>query len=351
MSNDDERTLLTKQLNNLNKNDILIADRGYYSKELINKLNEYFVNFTLRITKHNKYYIDNIELINKSNDGFVDIDNLRLYWYKTRVDVDKDINKLLTTIKNKNSEINELNNLLSKLNSDYDKLHNDNKEIISKINKNKKIVGDKKKIDDKKKNKLLTKKLEENRLNKNEIDKDIELNKKKIKILKEDLNKLYSEKKEIELNSKSSYLILTNMKTLSIDNIKEIYKKRWEVETHFKYAKELFKFDSMNNKNYEYIKQNILVTQFTFIVSGYIQYILSKKIAKGKAISNTSLFTSLKNKLVYYILNDKIKDRNTLIVTLLKKLLKSIIKKITLLIHKERIRKRPQKNHNSTNIV
>jgi hypothetical protein len=107
----------------------------------------------------------------------------------------------------------------------------------------------------------------------------------------------------------------------------------------------------MNNKNYEYIKQNILVTQFTFIVSGYIQYILSKKIAKGKAISNTSLFTSLKNKLVYYILNDKIKDRNTLIVTLLKKLLKSIIKKITLLIHKERIRKRPQKNHNSTNIV
>jgi hypothetical protein len=33
-------------------------------------------------------------------------------------------------------------------------------------------------------------------INKNEIDKDIELNKKKIKILKEDLNKLYSEKKK-----------------------------------------------------------------------------------------------------------------------------------------------------------
>lgn len=179
----------------------------------------------------------------------------------------------------------------------------------------------------------------------------MELNKKKIKILKDDLNKLYSEKEETELNNKSSYLILTNLKTLDINNIKEIYKKRWEVETHFKYAKELFKFDSMNNKNYLYIEQNVLVTQFIFIVSGYIQYILNKKIMKGKAISNTSLFTSLKNKLIYCILNNKNKNLQILIMKMLKKILKSIIKKTTLTLHKKRIRKRPQKNYNVTNII
>lgn len=101
MGNDDERSLLIKQLNNLNKNDILIADRGYYSKNLIDKLNEHIVNYVLRISKHNKYYIDNTKLINASNDGYVDIENLRLYWYKTRTDVDKDINKLIMTIENK----------------------------------------------------------------------------------------------------------------------------------------------------------------------------------------------------------------------------------------------------------
>ena len=53
------------------------------------------------------------------------------------------------------------------------------------------------------------------------------------------------------------YYIITNLKTLSIDQVKKIYKKRWCVETHFMYAKKLSKLNSMNNKNYEYVKQNI----------------------------------------------------------------------------------------------
>ena len=73
-----------------------------------------------------------------------------------------------------------------------------------------------------------------------------------------------------------------------MEKIKEIYKKRWTVETHFKQAKELTKLNSMNNKNYEYIKQNIAITQFIFLISGYIQYILNKKISKNKMLNNTS---------------------------------------------------------------
>jgi transposase len=65
MSKEDERTILIKQLSSLNNNDILIADRGYYSSHLVNKLNENKINFVLRISKHNKFYIDNTDKINE----------------------------------------------------------------------------------------------------------------------------------------------------------------------------------------------------------------------------------------------------------------------------------------------
>ena len=54
--------------------------------------------------------------------------------------------------------------------------------------------------------------------------------------------------------------------------------------------------NSMNNKNYEYIKQNIAITQIIFLTSGYIQYILKKKIKKNQIFNNTSLITSIKHK-------------------------------------------------------
>jgi hypothetical protein len=104
MSNEDERSLLIKQLTSLNNKDILIADRCYYSNHLVKKLNENKINYVLRISKHNKLYINNIDVINKSSQGSIDIksENLKLYWYKTNKDVDKDIDNLLKVIeKNK----------------------------------------------------------------------------------------------------------------------------------------------------------------------------------------------------------------------------------------------------------
>jgi hypothetical protein len=47
MSNEDERSLLIKQLTSLNNKDILIADRGYYSNHLVKKLNENKINYVL----------------------------------------------------------------------------------------------------------------------------------------------------------------------------------------------------------------------------------------------------------------------------------------------------------------
>lgn len=335
LSNSDERSILINQFDYLDNNDILVTDRGYYSENLINKLNEKKINYVLRITKKNIHYINNINNINKLKSGSIDINNnLKLFWFKTRDGVDKDISKILDTITNNNNKICEYSKIIKKLKIQYDKLYSHNKELIIQIN-NKSDVN----------NKSLNKILMTNRIKKNDINELIKLNKDKINLLREDLKKLYDEKMEIELDNNSSYFIISNLKLLELDQVKYIYKKRWEVETHFRYAKESFKFDSMNNKNYEYIKQNILITQYIFLISGYIQYILNKKIDDSRMLNNSCIFTSLKNKLIYYLLNENINNRDERIITLLTKLTNYTIKKIITIKYIKRERKRPPKTN------
>jgi hypothetical protein len=330
LSNSDERNILINQLEYLNNNDILITDRGYYSENLINKLNEKKINYVLCISKHNIHYINNIDNINKLKEGSIIINNnLKLFWFKTRDNVKKNIEKLLNVININYNKINKYKKIIDELQIEYSKLCEQNRELIIKI----------------KKDKSLKKILIANRKRKHDIVEIIKINKNNKSILEKELVKDNNERKEIELDNNSSYFILSNLKLLDIEKVKYIYKKRWEVETHFKYAKGLFKFDSMNNKNYEYIKQNILITQFVFLVSGYMQYILNKKIDKSTMLNNTCLFTSLKNKLIYYLLNENIKDRDKKIIRLLMTLIKYTIKKIITHIYKERIRKKPIKNH------
>ena len=349
----DERTLLISQLDHLNENDILVADRGYYSNELINELKKKKINFVFRISKHISYYINNKEHINKTKEGniIIEPDNnynekLNLFWYHTRNDKNKDIEleKTNTKINDNKNNILELKTKINELEINISNIFNENKSLILKMNnlkqKNKSI-------------KDIENKIKENRINRNNLKKELSiLIEKKIE-LDNILNELYNSKKELELDIKSNYIILTNLTTISMDDIKMIYKKRWEVETHFRFAKKLFKFDSMNTKNINFVKQNILITQFMFIIEGYIEYILNKKIdKKNKMINRTKSFESLKNKLLYLIFKNSSVQNNILKIT--KLILAIIITLIEIKLnskYKPRIRKRPQKNHYNSNIT
>ena len=101
----------------------------------------------------------------------------------------------------------------------------------------------------------------------------------------------------------------------------------------------------MYNKNVNYIKQNLLITQFVFVLESYMEYILNKKINKNYMINKKCSFASLKNKLLYYIFFDLSKNKITKIITILIKLLKTKYKIKKTVEHTQRIRKRPQKNH------
>jgi hypothetical protein len=98
----------------------------------------------------------------------------------------------------------------------------------------------------------------------------------------------------------------------------------------------------MNNKNYKYIIQNISIIQFLFLISGYIQYILNKKINKNKMLNVRSLIALIKNKLIFNLLNNELKDTDKIIIKLLEKLLKCLIPKIISIIYnKKKTSKKP----------
>jgi hypothetical protein len=352
----DERTLLISQLNNLNKNDILIADRGYYSDELTNELNKKNIKFVLRISKHIKYYINNKNKIDSTKEGVIKINNdleieskndLFLYWYSTRNTNSEqkiELDKIIISIKKLSDEKIFNINQCKICKKQIDKIFNENKFLIKQINELSKC-----KIKNKKKINLLEIKLKENREQKKKsYDKINKFKNDNIQLI-EQIDELYKEKKNLELNLNSKYIILINFKS-TITEIKELYKSRWSVETHFKFAKGIFKFDSMDTKNINYIKQNILVTQTIFIVESYMEYILSKKINKNKMINKTAAFESLKNKLLFLLLKNKDNKNNKKIMELLKILIIFVIEIITIIKYKNRIRKRPQKNHYNTNV-
>jgi hypothetical protein len=187
IGNEDERSLLINQLNKLTSNDILVADRGYYSNNIVNKLNEKNINYCLRITKHNKYYIDNKNLIDNSNDGVINLihDNkpLKLFWYKTRQkkDIDSDIDKIENLIKNLNNKINNKKNNLTQIKKEYEITHLKNKNLNKIINnaKNKKTKLYNSNID----------KLKENRKIKKSLNDKISIHQTEIKTLKDELKK------------------------------------------------------------------------------------------------------------------------------------------------------------------
>ena len=118
--------------------------------------------------------------------------------------------------------------------------------------------------------KILNKKIIVNRINKK-----IEIN--KLKIINENIIKLETERKNIKkihtelLNyDHSDYYILTNNFDLSNSELKKIYKKRWIIETSYRFDKLKLNLNQMNNKNYKIIKHNICAIQFIQIINAFI---------------------------------------------------------------------------------
>ncbi len=336
-----ERSLLIDQFQYLKKNDILIADSGFYSNEVINKLFSNNINFIFRLKKN---YLNVKKMINDDVD-------CNFFNY------DSDINKKVkiikyTTYECKNNEI---------LKYDIDDLHKEymnRKKSIERIKTNINNLLNEKKIL-LKQIKNINDILKMNK-NNNNIYKTLELDKKEIIKQKNNIkhqtdffydlldtyyksNKITTNKiKLINKINDSTYYIITNKIDYTIDKIKSLYKKRWEIETHFRFCKDKFKFRNMDSKHLHIINQNILITQFIFILEGYIEFLLSNQIKKNNKCNKSSVLDLMDKYIIKFFLISKNNKKNVnKILKILELIIKSVISKIIIKYDKPRIKCRP----------
>ena len=250
----DERKLLIDQFSYINSNDVIIADRGYFSHDLVNKLLEKNYNFIFRVNKNNNF-INKINFNNKEQSAIFN-HNLNGKIYKLKVYKYITHNELKSIDKNKiNTQIHKNKILINKI----------DKQLIIVNNNNKKLLTKKEKKTTKEETKNINLLIKNNKKIKTELL--IELNK-----IKEENKECYKQIKESNLDN-DPYYLLTSCYELTNEKLKEIYKKRWLVETNFRFLKSNFKFDRLNSININTIKQNLYACQFLFIIESLVNYI------------------------------------------------------------------------------
>ena len=339
-----ERELLIEQFKYIKPNDILIADRGYYSDALINKFIDNKFNFIfrlksseLKIKEFNKF---ESEFNNDVNHYIIDhnyngqIYKFKIIKYQTyyNKEVEKEnlieLRKKIITIKN---IIINIEKNISLLRDEKINLIHHNK-ILKSIIKNKIGIKQKLFLDVSRKNNIIKKKITNDIKN---LYIEIDSHLKTCNLLKEKI-------KLIEKVNNSVYYIMTNKINLSNDDIKSLYKKRWCIETHFRFAKDKFKMRSMESKSKNIILQNILATQFIFLLEGYIEHLMTDELNKNKKFNRSSFIDIMHKYLIKHILISKNSKKTIkLINKILLNLLKSTTKIRTELISNPRIKKRP----------
>jgi hypothetical protein len=235
VSHSNERNVFISQMKYLRPKDIVIFDRGYFSKDLMKKLIGNKIDFIFRLPKSNGY----CKML-KSNQNELVLNNIKIVKYE---------------FKNSN-------------------------EYVKKYKKN-------------------------------------------------------------EVNYET-YYVLTSLidNKYSIKYLKDLYHKRWNVETNFRYCKYYTSLGRINSKSVKYINQDIQITNFIFILSGYIEKLLIDKCnISNKKINKKISLSILMLDILHYLIKRKIDNR---IFNKISNIL-SILLKFLVLIQNERHYKRETK--------
>ena len=348
-----------------------ITDRGYDDKKLIQYYLENKMFFISRLVKNNVF-------IKKLTNGDT-ILNEQIFDYK----IDNSVHKLkIVKYNNVNKpDIKETKDELIVNRNNLDiQINNKQNELINLKNKKRTTVNNIKEANNKNKT-VIDKQLikEHNKIIKKcRSEKNIIKNNEKvigneISALKEQFYKINNKIEQIINYEHSDYFILTNNTNLSLDKLKEIYRKRWMVETEFKYHKTILNLNQMDNKNVNVIKQNIYVIQFISILNAFIKKALEKYVNINRHLNNKLILTSIhdyvisliyktligkqrynylykniennykKKKIENECIAEKEKNINN-ILKILEQILKNQIPKSKFSIFKKRIKKRQSNN-------
>ncbi len=132
---------------------------------------------------------------------------------------------------------------------------------------------------------------------------------------------------------------LLDKKKFTQEYFKDAYFKRWNIEVYFKKLKEYTPIRHTKSKTLESVIKDIHISQFLFIISSYIKYVLEQKIKKKEDddINSKECFTLVSDDLLKNIFFTKQEDNTLNILTVISKNLVKNIKNR----HNERIKKSP----------
>jgi len=95
------------------------------------------------------------------------------------------------------------------------------------------------------------------------------INNKNDKEYKKEKNNTNKKEKKDKKIIDDEYYILTNLIDLNIDDIKNLYAKRWTIETHFKEAKYTTSLNEINSKNINNLLKEIRIHNLVYILYYY----------------------------------------------------------------------------------
>jgi hypothetical protein len=73
---------------------------------------------------------------------------------------------------------------------------------------------------------------------------------------------------------------LVDRKKYPMQFLIDAYKKRWDIETHFRYAKKDLSLADIKSQSLDVCKQDVMMHQFINIINSYIEYLLGDKYEK-----------------------------------------------------------------------
>ena len=101
----------------------------------------------------------------------------------------------------------------------------------------------------------------------------------------------------------------------------------------------------MDSKKLNIIKQNLLITQFIFIIEGYIEYILLNKIKKNTKMNKTSIIDLMEKHMIkFFLINKNNKKNINNIIKILELIIKNVIPLITLYYEKKELKNVQEQN-------
>ena len=110
-------------------------------------------------------------------------------------------------------------------------------------------------------------------------------------------------------NSEDEYYLLTNL-TCSIDELKDLYWKRWQVEIHFKESKYNLSLKTINFKTENSLIQEIYIHNLIFILYYYFKFDIDNPLLKSKyKINNKAGIKIFSENIIYLLIYNKITNK------------------------------------------